>query len=245
MDLHPLFKLLKCSHIVFFVQIPIFIIYLFHSIFKGKRFLKRPNSSIVIKLHGFSASVCMSPCASVPTYLFRSYVLLSPPFCVYVLLSPPAFVCMCFCSHPFVCFYLLLFPPIRDERGAKPPSWGKQKPLVSEASQPSARARIRGPEILVYYNIPQTIIIVTWHYHNGITAKYKMVKGLIFFVCSDMFDLRVAFGDEVFEKHRKIKNRNIWISIAQNFVYSVSSFSAFSILFFRTKFIYIHNWKII
>ena len=45
-----------------------------------------------------------------------------------------------------------------------------------------------------------------------------------------MFDIRDALEDEVIEKLKKIKNSNIWISIAQNFVYSVSPIPAFSIL---------------
>ena len=51
-----------------------------------------------------------------------------------------------------------------------------------------------------------------------------------YFVCSDMLDLMEALEDEVIDKLKKIKNNNIWIYIAQNFVYSVSPIPAFSIL---------------
>ena len=39
-----------------------------------------------------------------------------------------------------------------------------------------------------------------------------------YFVCSDMLDLMEALEDEVIDKLKKIKNNNIWIYIAQNFV---------------------------
>ena len=57
--------------------------------------------------------------------------------------------------------------------------------------------------------------------------RAKVSPNIVF---SDMLDLMEALEDEVIDKLKKIKNNNIWIYIAQNFVYSVSPIPAFSIL---------------
>ena len=89
--------------------------------------------------------------------------LLSPPFCFVCMCFCPLpillfvricfcpnqlFVHICLCPHPFVCLYQLLSTPLGEEIGRRPLL------RLSEASQPSARARIKGslgPEFLVLH----------------------------------------------------------------------------------------------
>ena len=63
-------------------------------------------------------------------------------------------------------------------------------------------------------------------------------------VCSEMLDLGEALEDEVIEKLKKIKNINLWIYIAQNFVYSVSPIPAFSILVINKQILHIYKHNI-
>ena len=64
---------------------------------------------------------------------------------------------------------------------------------------------------------------------DSVLMRIKVSPNIVF---TDMLDLGEALEDE---KLMKIKNSNIWISIEQNFVYSVSSIPALTILVITTQ----------